>query len=121
MGLDKTIERKAADLTNIGIPAHRAYAKVEGSEIGKLVAFVGALLCLVAGAAILLALWKNITVGVMLVAVLVLIGGLGLVLMFLGASLISREAEPIIATLGQWIINLIRAGRGKNGTPPAGN
>ena len=98
------------------ISEERAHVKAEGTAVGKLAAGVGALLVLAAAASLLVALLLELDIGIMLVAALVLIGGIGLVLLFLGASLISRDAAPIIAKLGEWIVNLIRAGRGKNST-----
>lgn len=114
--LEGSIERRRRSLEQqLQIPPDaeeakaRVAAKAEGTEIGKLIAFGGVLLCLAAVAVALAALAQGVDFGMVLGLV---IGGLlviGLGLVFFGGSLVSRDAEPAVAKIGQFLIDLVSA------------
>ena len=111
MGFDDTIQQKAHKVAEQHqMPPERAHVKAEGAEVGKLVAFGGVLVCLASAAGGLIAAVKNASVLVVL-ALSLPPALLGLSLIFFGGSLISRDAEPIIAKIGAWLVSMVRAGR----------
>jgi hypothetical protein len=104
-------------LEGAGIPEPRAIVKAEGTAVGFLAAVPGLLLCLGAGATLVLTLLLRVEVTKLVLAGVVLLAGVGLLLVALGFSLISRDAAPWIGKLGEWLVKMVRAVRGKNGGP----
>jgi hypothetical protein len=104
-------------LEGLGVPEPRAIVKAEGTLVGYLAAVPGLLLCLGAGATLVLALLLRIEVTKLVLASVALLAGVGLLLVALGFSLISRDAAPWIGKLGEWLVTVVRAIRRKNGSP----
>ncbi len=98
-----------------GVPEPRAIVKAEGTVVGFLAAVPGLVLCLGAGATLVLTLLLRIEVTKLVLTGVVLLAGVGLLLVALGSSLISRDAAPWIGKLGEWLVKMVRAVRGKNG------
>ena len=116
MTFERTLETHAATLRDKGIPPERAEIKAESTVVGKVAAAGGGLLILGALVLALLVVYKG---GEFTVTVLIgvgIIGFLGFALFAVGMTLISREASPMIAGLGEFVVKLARAIRGKNGT-----
>ena len=118
--LDKTIEATAVQLqARHGMSGGRAVVKAEGTIVGKLAAGAGALLMFVAAGLALAVILKGASLTLMVLLVVGVIGFLGLVLFAVGMTLISRDAAPMIAAMGELLVKLVRFGRGgKNGAPP---
>ena len=115
MTFDRTVETHTTTLTNKGIPVARAEVKAESTVVGKMSAAGGGILIL---GALGLALAVVLAGGEFTVTVLIgvgIIGFLGFALFAVGMTLISREASPMIAGLGEFVVKLVRALRGKNG------
>lgn len=95
-----------------GMSAERAEIKAESTEVGKIGALVGLLLCLGSGMAlVIVAVVAEITIPVVLGVGM--LGGLGVVVLFFSATMISREAEPMVGKIGELIVKAIHAIRGK--------
>ena len=112
-----TIVRKAVELQDQGVPMKRAVVKAEGTVIGFIAATLGMLLLTAPAGMAGLIVWRG---GELTVVVGVILGGIafgGFMLFAVGMTMISRDASPQIAKMGELLVKLVRAVRGgKNGT-----
>lgn len=113
--IDRTIEQHATRLFTKGIPQERADVKAEGTVVGKLAAVAGTLLMCAAAALALVVVLQGGAVTWAVSAVVGIVGFLGFVLFAVGMTLVSREASPMIGSMGELLVKLVRAFRGKNG------
>lgn len=114
--LAKTITTRSKRLQDQGLPPDRAELKAESTAVGYLAALPGLALCLVSGLTVILALLFDVEVTWKVLAAIGVPAALGLLLVALGFSLISREAAPWIGKVGEWAVKMVRGLRGKNGT-----
>ena len=114
--LEKTITRKAVKLEGMGLPADRAAVKAEGTIVGTCAAVLGMLSMAAPTGMAGLIVWRG---GDLTIVVGIILGGIGLAgltLFAVGMTLISRDAAPAIANVGELLVKLVRAARGlKNG------
>ncbi len=108
----KTAVQIQARLEGQGVPPTHAYHKAQASIVGFVALVPGLLLCLGAGAALILLLILRIEVTKLAIAGVGILAVVGLLLVALGFSLVSREAAPWIGNLGEWLVRLVRAIRG---------
>ena len=114
--IKQTIQQKAVKLTERGVPQERAMVKAEGTVVGSAAAFVGMLLAAAAGGLGVVAVLKGVELTLVLALVVGVVGFLGLFLFAVGMTLISRDASPMIANMGELLVKIVRAVRGaKNG------
>ena len=117
MNLNATIERKRVSLSeHLNIPPERAAVKAEGTVVGYLATVGGLLLCLLAGGIVVVLVLTRTDLTLVVGLVVGIVALLGLVVLFVGATLISRDAAPAIGKAGEFIVSLVRAIRGRNGT-----
>jgi len=98
-----------------GIPEPRARLKAEGTIVGKLAAVAGTLLMFVAGVVALIVAGKGNDLTIVVGLIVGILGILGFGLFAVGMTLISRDVSPAIGTLGELLVRLVRAARGRNG------
>ena len=110
--IQKTIEQQRVHLEAAGLPPARAAVKAEATAVGYFALVPGLLLCFGAGAAFILLLVLRIEVTKLAIAGVGILAVVGLMLVALGFSLVSREAAPWIGRLGEWLVQLVRAVRG---------
>ncbi len=113
--IERTIEQQATRLFKQGIPQERAVIKAEGTVVGKLAAVAGTLLMLAAGVLALAVVLQGGALTWAVGAVVGIIGFLGFVLFAVGMTLVSRDASPMIGKMGELLVKIVRAIRGKNG------
>lgn len=113
--IERTIEQQKIRLAEKGIPEGRAGIKAEGTVVGKLAAAAGTLLMLLSGALAGAVVLKGGALTWAVGAVVGIVGFLGLFLFAVGMTLISRDASPMIGKMGELLVKLVRAARGKNG------
>ena len=113
--IERTIEQQATRLFRQGIPQKRAEVKAEGTVVGKLAALAGTLLMLAAAALALMVVLQGGALTWAVGAVVGIIGFLGFILFAVGMTLVSREASPMIGKMGELLVKIVRAARGKNG------
>ena len=114
---EKAIWEKTRTLvTQTGMPPVRAAVKAEGTAVGWLASIAGMLLCLIAGGIVIVLVLTRTELTLVVGLVVGIVAVLGLVVLFVGATLISRDAAPAIGKAGEFIVSLVRAIRGKNGS-----
>lgn len=115
MDLDNTIATHAQKLADKGVPGKRAEVKAEGTAIGGLAVRAGLLLCTLAATTVIILALMRTPLTFMVALVVGVPAALGLFIFGVGMSLISREASDAVAKMGEWLINMVRSFRGKNG------
>jgi len=118
--IQQGIDRHKATLETQGLPAHRAAVKAEGTVIGKYAAGAGVLLIFFALVLVLTVILKGGDVGIVLGSVIGLFGFFGFALFGVGMTLISRDAAPAIAKMGEMLVGVARIARGKAEEPTNG-
>ena len=110
--IERTIEQQALRLFRQGIPHQRADVKAEGTVVGKLAAVVGILLMCAAAALALVVVLQGGAVTWAVGVVVGIIGFLGFILFAVGMTLVSRDASPMIGSMGELLVKLVRPIRG---------
>ena len=118
MSFDNTVKQKATRLEDVqGIPSDRALVKAEGTVVGDLAAVAGILAIFSAVGLALAVVLMGGKLTLIVGLVVGIVGFLGFALFAVGMTLISREAAPMIGSIGELLVKLVRAVRRKgNGT-----
>lgn len=113
--IGRTISMKRVALEDQGVPAERAAVKAEGTIVGTCAAVLGMLGLAIPGGLASLIVWRG---GELTIVVGIVLGGIalgGLVLFGVGMTLVSRDAAPAIAAVGELLVKIVRAVRGVKG------
>lgn len=117
----ETIQVEAIRLhKKTGMPIGRAESKAENTYVGKIAVKLGMLFLVFSGALVsYIIVTRDVTW--LTVGMVLLFAGIGLTLLGLGFSLISRDAAPIVAGVGEFLKDvLLKVLRlKKNGGPHA--
>ena len=117
MSFDKTVKQKAIRLEDVqGVSPDRALIKAEGTVVGNLAAIAGIVAILSAVGLALAVVLKGSSLTLVVGLVVGIVGFLGFALFAVGMTLISRDAAPMIGSMGELLVKLVRAIRRKNGT-----
>lgn len=101
-----------AQLQDKGLPPERAEEKSSNTSAGWLAALLGFALVAGAGWVSLIIAQGPREISLMVVLLISVLGGIGCLFFGVGMSLVSRDASPIIAGMGEVLIKFIKAIRG---------